>query len=64
MDSRVLEVISSQIDEQVTGIKEHLSSGQAKDYADYREMCGRVHGLMLAQRIAKDLQRNLEHEDE
>jgi hypothetical protein len=64
MDSRVLEVISSQIEEQVTGIKEHLSAGQSKDYAEYREMCGRVHGLMLALRIAKDLQRNLEQSDE
>jgi hypothetical protein len=64
MDTRVLETISSQISEQVTVIQEHLGTGLAKDYAEYRELCGRLHGLLLAQRITKDLQRNLEHEDE
>lgn len=64
MDTRVLEVISSQIDDQVTALKEHLGTGQAKDYAEYRETCGRIHGLLLAQRITKDLQRNLENSDE
>ena len=64
MDTRVLEVISSQIDEQVTAIQEHLGNGLAEDYAVYREMCGRLHGLLLAKRITKDLQRNLENEDD
>ena len=64
MDTRVLEVISSQIDEQVTAIQDHLSSGLAEDYAVYREMCGRLHGLLLAKRITKDLQRNLEKDED
>ena len=64
MDTRVLEVISSQIDDQVTAIQEHLGSGQAEDYAGYREMCGKLHGLLLAKRYIKDLQRNLEQDDE
>ena len=64
MDTRVLEVISSQIDDQVTAIQEHLGSGQAEDYAQYREMCGKLHGLLLAKRITKDLQRNLEQDDD
>jgi hypothetical protein len=64
MDTRVLEVISSQIDDQVTAIQEHLGSGQAEDYAMYREMCGKLHGLLLAKRYIKDLQRNLEQDDE
>ena len=63
MDSRVLEVRSSQIDEQVTAIKDHLATGQAADYAQYRELCGKLHGLLLAQRITSDLQRNLEQEE-
>ena len=64
MDTRVLEVISSQIDDQVTAIKDHLGAGLSKDYAEYREMCGKLHGLLLAQRITKDLQRNLEQDNE
>ena len=64
MDTRVLDVISSQIDDQVTAIQEHLGTGQAEDYAGYREMCGKLHGLLLAKRYIKDLQRNLEQDDE
>ena len=64
MDTRVLEVLSSQIDDQVTAIQEHLGSGQAEDYAGYRELCGKLTGLLIARRITKDLQRNLEQDDE
>ena len=64
MDTRVLEVISSQIDDQVTAIQEHLGSGQAEDYAQYREMCGKLSGLLIARRITKDLQPNLEQDDD
>jgi hypothetical protein len=63
MDTRVLEVISSQIEDQITALKDHLSTGTAKDYAEYRELCGKLHGLLFAQRITKDLQRNLEQEE-
>ena len=63
MDSRVLEVLSSQLEEQVTAIKDHLATGQAADYAQYRELCGKLHGLVLAQRITSDLQRNLEQDE-
>lgn len=64
MDTRVLEVLSSQIDDQVTAIQEHLGTGQAEDYAGYRELCGKLTGLLLAKRYIKDLQRNLEQDDE
>ena len=64
MDTRVLEVLSSQIDDQVTAIQEHLGSGQAEDYAGYRELCGKLTGLLLAKRYIKDLQRNLENDND
>ena len=63
MDTRVLEVISSQLNEQIAQTQEFLGTGQAKDYAEYRESCGKLHGLLLAQRIISDLQRNLEQEE-
>ena len=64
MDTRVLEVISSQINEQVTLVKDHLGTGQPKDYAEYRELCGKLQGLLVSQRIVKDLERNLEQADD
>jgi hypothetical protein len=64
MDTRVLEVISSQISDQIAQIQEFLGTGQAKDYAEYRESCGKIRGLIVAKQQIEDLVRNLEQSDE
>ena len=64
MDTRVLEVISSQIADQIAQIQEFLGTGQAKDYAEYRESCGKIRGLIVAKQIVEDLVRNLENSDD
>ena len=64
MSTRVLEVVSSQITEQIEDLKNFLSDGNAKDYAEYREYCGKLRGLLVAVGITKDLVRNLEQSDE
>ena len=64
MDTRVLEVISSQINDQIAQIQEFLGTGQAKDYAEYRETCGKIRGLIVAKQQIEDLVRNLEKDDD
>lgn len=64
MDTRVLEVISSQITDQIAQIQEFLGTGQAKDYAEYRESCGKIRGLIVAKQQVEDLVRNLENSDD
>ena len=64
MDTRVLEVISSQITDQIAQIQQCLGTGQAKDYAEYRESCGKIRGLIVAKQQVEDLVRNLENSDE
>lgn len=64
MDSRVLEVISSQIDDQITHLKDYLADGKAKDYAEYREYCGKIRGLLAAVSFIKDLVQKMEQSDE
>ena len=64
MDTRVLEVISSQLTDQIAQIQEFLGTGQAKDYAEYRESCGKIRGLIVAKQQIEDLVRNLEQSDE
>jgi hypothetical protein len=64
MDTRVLEVISSQITDQIAQIQEFLGTGQAKDYAEYRESCGKIRGLIVAKQQIEDLVRNLEQSDD
>ena len=64
MDTRVPEVISSQITDQIAQIQEFLGTGQAKDYAEYRESCGKIRGLIVAKQQIEDLVRNLEQSDD
>ena len=64
MDTRVPEVISSQITDQIAKIQEFLGTGQAKDYAEYRESCGKIRGLIVAKQLVEDLVSNLENSDE
>lgn len=64
MDTRVLDIISSQLAEQIAQTQEFLGTGQAKDYAEYRESCGKIRGLLAAMQLVQDLVRNLENSDE
>lgn len=41
-----------------------VSSGAAKDYAEYRALCGEVRGLLTAESYLLDLAKNLENSDE
>ena len=43
----------------------HLAAGAAKDYAEYKEVCGMIRGLNAALRDIEDLSRNyMEDEDD
>ena len=39
-------------------------SGVSKDFAEYKNICGVIQGLSLAEMIIKDLVNKLEREDE
>jgi hypothetical protein len=41
-----------------------LVSGQSKDYAQYRELCGVIRGLQTAQREIGDLVRKLKDDND
>jgi hypothetical protein len=41
-----------------------MTSGVAKDYAEYRAMCGEVRGLLSAEQLIMDLAKNMENSDE
>ena len=42
------DVLVQGLDKDVESRRDWVSSGQAKDYADYQRMCGEIHGLLLA----------------
>jgi hypothetical protein len=40
----------------------HLANGGAKDFAEYRHVCGVIRGLVHAETLVKDLAQKMEHE--
>lgn len=64
MDTKLLDVLDKKLEENIQQFVDSLSSGVAKDYADYKELCGAIRGLRTAQREAKDLVRKLKEIDD
>jgi hypothetical protein len=65
MAKTVYDVLIDKCDEDIDASIEFLVSGTAKDYAEYREVVGRIRGLRLATQTIKDLSRSqMEDDDE
>ena len=65
MAKTVFDVLEEKVGEHLARQKTALHLGTAKDFANYREMCGVVRGLNLALMEIADLSRNYEEiEDE
>lgn len=59
-----LEVLLKYYRERRNNITDSMASGVAKDYAEYRAMCGEVRGLLSAEQYVIDLAKNMENSDE
>lgn len=64
MAQTALELLVSQIDEKMEQLKEHISTGRAEDYEEYKRVCGEIKGLLTARGYTLDLQQRLENSDE
>lgn len=64
MAATVISVILREIEERQKGLMDALGSGAAKDYAEYRYMCGEIRGLSFAHAYVTDLVRKLEQDDD
>jgi len=65
MAKTVYDVLIDKCDEDIAASTEFLVSGTAKEYAEYREIVGRIRGLRLAIQTIKDLSRSqMEDDDE
>ena len=58
----VIELIIEEIQKRVGQIQEDLGSGVAKDFADYRYICGILHGMLVVNRYVEDLNNSLEND--
>lgn len=62
---KLFELLITKIQERIKNVEESLNNGSAKDYAEYRDMCGVIRGLRTAQMEVEDLASRLkESEDE
>lgn len=64
MEMRIFELLNSKINERIQDLTGALSDGTAKDYADYRGMCGVIKGLRTAQFELTDLVRKIKESDD
>ena len=64
MEMRVFEVLNTKINERIQDLNGALSDGVAKDYADYRGMCGVIKGLRTAQFELNDLVKRIKESDD
>ena len=58
MAKTVFDVLKEKLTEQKRSSEEFIHSGAAKDFAEYREVCGVLRGLDTALREINDLSRN------
>jgi len=64
MELKVFELLNRKFNEQIEFFNQSLSDGVAKDYADYKEMCGVIKGLRTAQFELNDLVRKIKESDD
>lgn len=63
MDDQILALLTSKYEDRKKTLIEFLCDGAAKDYADYKNLCGEIRGLSVAQEEIKDLVRKLKELD-
>ena len=61
---RIAAILHKQIEEQVTALRDAVSSGRAKDFPEYHRICGEIKGLLTARQLITDLTIAMENNDE
>ena len=64
MNSQALTYLLKEIDKLREDQAIFLNGGGAKDFAEYRHVCGVIRGLTHADQIVKDLARKMEYSDD
>ena len=64
MATTAFSVVMKEIEEHRESIARALVDGTARDYADYKSMCGEIRGLSIAHAFINDLVRKMEQDDD
>jgi len=60
----VFDVLTKEIDEKISQVKDYLSEGKAESFEEYKKLCGEIRGLLTARGYTLDLKQNMESSDE
>jgi hypothetical protein len=63
-EEKILQHLLKEMKEREQSLSGSICDGGAKDYAEYRYLCGQIQGLGFAQMTITDLVRRLEKFDE
>lgn len=64
MATTAFSVVLREIEERRESIARALVDGAARDYSEYRSLCGEVRGLSSAHAFVTDLVRKMEQDDD
>lgn len=64
MDTRLLEHLIAEMEKSKHAYIESLVEGGAKDFADYKHLCGVIRGLAIAQIETQDLLRKMKENND
>jgi hypothetical protein len=64
MNSQALAYLLNEIDKLREDQAIFLNGGGAKDFAEYRHVCGVIRGLTHADQIVRDLAKKMEYSDD
>jgi hypothetical protein len=64
MNHQALSYLLKEIDKLREDQSVFLNGGGAKDFAEYRHVCGVIRGLTHAEQLVKDLAKKLEYSDD
>jgi len=62
--NKYFDLIIKDFEERREYIAKAMIEGSAKDYSEYRSMCGEIRGLSLAHQTVTDLVRKMEQNDD
>lgn len=64
MAATVFSVLLKDIEDRGESITRALVDGAAKDFSEYKSMCGEIRGLFTAHSLITDLVRKMEQDDD
>ncbi len=63
-DVKTLGILRKKLRERMNDLADTVAGGGAKDFGEYRNLCGQIHGLAVAEREILDIQSALEKSED